>query len=1504
MPARWTSGQCPACGATITGQRRTCPSCRLDLVADELAKIAYTTRFLNWARREWLLDERSHVRLRQELDGARGVLAGTPWLPAAAQPAQPRPAQHPQPAQPVAAAGPARVPASPGWTAPVPRAPRAARPRPRRTVALAAWLRRAWRPVASDLGVHGLAYLGVLLMFAGTLGLALFSLRSVNTSLRPPAEVAVPLVLLVSSWLLGRRGAPLVAASLELLGGAVLPVLAFASLLDGSSVPPDLRPGPLLVAVLSAVAAGLAGVYGLVARRRPATMLRYLVGPLAWTAAGVLGLALHRGPSAAQMALVSVAVAATLLVARRRPRHRLSSPTEMASIPGAALAVALVLAFAAAEGWPLWPALTATAATLLTIELLASRFPTATLVALAQSLTLGIGLAAAAPRLGWATSGAALLAGTLVLLEWHARRRPDPVVALAVLAVAAAGLLLAMAAPWTAVTAAAVAGVWAHTRRIRPLAGPFSGSGQWAAALALAACLAPLGLVSGLERALPEGHAWVVLAGLTVPAALAVRRWRPGDRLYSWLVPAAAALAVLATAGEWLAAPPPALEVWLAVAAALAGLALALMPHRPVLRTWSAAAALAWSLTLALEAAGGSPALRSLVWAALGLALVVTATAWRGAVAGHLAAIGHLLGLGALATGLPASGAVATALLAAWVAGWLVATVAAELGVAPLVNLLARVAGEGTWLARAARALPVLMVAAGLPPLLVMAADLAGLLPGPTRPQRSGLALALLALAEGAVAGRLAGRRPLAVVLSLAGVVVSAAGIALAVPDQWSAITALTSAIAVVILVGPGLRQPAMSWWAWALTAPLALLLADRAGVSGGGLRTVLGGWGALLLLGGLLLDDLRAGRRAPRQRLRLPWLNAPVALGALGLTAAVASAAGERPAVLAAWCLAGAACSLVVAVQLRVGALSGLGWTLLTVALVLLRVGDEPRRPWLGVLWAAALVGASWLLERRERGSDRWLRWDLAPLVVAHGVVLAAVAQAAGLAEVAIPGALVPGARMDMALTLSGAGLLACAVARWRRGWPWALAGGALTLIGAAVAGTGWLALALAGSAVGTALAAARSGHPLRGALQACSVVAGGAAWLALLEWASWSSGLTIGLTALLAGALACAVAVLIRAGRVAGDWATPIGLLAAGAIAGVLVAGRSPGAVVAVAGVVGVPSGLPGLAVAGGVALLAAAAGLAATPLGLPALRPAGGLLACGAVQVLLAAGRTPAAGWALATLALALAATAGCLALWWARQQAPTDPEASRAERAGWSWGASWLGALLPLAGAAAGAGLLAAAVDGRRGLLAAGLLVIGLEAAAGGLVMARPGLSRLAAPLACGAWLELTAEAIGGDPQWLTIPVGLTLLVVVEMTRAQGRRAGRLAVPELRLLDYAGMLLLVGAALVQTVTRATGYGLVASLLGIGLCVWGAATRVRRRVVVGSVTLLLALFGMIVMPVAQMVPEFRGAALWIVLTAVGFVLIAVAVSLEQGRARLAAAASRIDRLMEGWE
>jgi hypothetical protein len=1513
------SRQCPVCDAAVPGGARSCPACGLDLIVDELAKIAYTTRFLDWASRYRLLDEQAHARLQWELDRARGALAEAARVsaPATQRPSpasqrrapagsarQEAPVARVQPAEPASPAAAAEVPPQAGRPAPVPRAPRGARPKRERGGVWASRLRRAWRPVASDLGLHGLAYLGVLLMFTGTLGLALFSLRSVNTSLRPLAEVSVPLVLLVSSWFLRRWGAPLGAASLELLGGAVLPILTFASLLDGSSVPPDLPRGPLLLAALAAIASGLAGVYALAARRRPATMLRYLVAPLAWTTVGVIGLAFHRGPSAAQMALVSVAVAAPLLIARRWRDNRLSRPTEIASMPGVALAFALVLMFAAAEGWPLWPALTATAATLLTVELLAGGRPggAAGAASLAQSLVLGVGLAAAAPRLGWTTGGAALLAGSLVLLEWHARRRPDPLVALVVLAVAAAGLALAMAQPWTAVTAATVTGAWAHTRRIRRLPGPLGQSAEWTVALAVAGCLAPLGLVSGLERALPEGRAWVVLAGLTVLAVLAVRRWRPADQVATWLVTAMAALAALATVGERLTAPVSTPSAWLAVAAGLGGAALALTPRHPVLRTWSAAAALAWSTVLGLEAAGMSLTVRSLVWAAVGLALVGVATAWRSPTAGHLAAIGHLAGLGALAlAGFPRPGLAGTVVLAAWVAAWLVATVAAELGAAPLIDLLARVAGERTWLARAARALPAVMVVAGLPPLVVMSADLAGLLEG--GPGRFGVALALLALAQGAVARPLRARRPLADVLALAGSMVSAAAVALALADPCSLIASLASAIGVVVVLGPELRRPPMTWWAWTLTAPLALLLADRAGVAGDGLRAVLGGWGALLLLGGLFLDDLLAGRRKPGQWLRLRWLDAPAVLGALGSAAAIASAAVEPPAVLAAWCLAGAACSLVVAMQLRAGAASSLSWELLTTALVLLRPFHEPTRPWLGVLWAAMLVGASWLLERRERATDPWLRWDLPPLVVAHAVALAAIGQAIVMAGAGAPGAPVPaGARMQLALTASGAGLLACAVAAWRRGWPWAFAGVALTLGGAWLAGPGWLALALAGTAVGTALAAARSGHPLRGGLQVSSVIAGGWAWLELLVWASLPGELAIGLTALAAGSLTAGIVLLIRAGRLANDWATPIGLLATVTETGVLVAGGGSGAVVGLP--FGVPFGLPGLAVAAGWGLVAAAAGLTAKPLGRPALRLAAGLLALGALQILLAAGRTPPARWSLATLALAVAATASCLAVWWTRRRTPGASEPSAADHASWSWSAFWLDALKPLAGAAAGCGLLAAAVDGRRSLLAAGLLVVALEAAAGSLVLARPGLGRLAPPLACGAWLELTGEAIGGDAQWLTLPVGLTLLVVVEMTRAQYRRVRKPLVPELRLLEHAGMLLVVGAALVQTLTRTTSYGLVAGLLGIGLCVWGAATRVRRRVTVGSVTLLLALFGMIAVPVAQAVPEFHAAALWIVLTVVGLVLIAIAVSLEQGRTRLAAAVHRIDQLLQGWE
>jgi hypothetical protein len=54
----------------------------------------------------------------------------------------------------------------------------------------------------------------------------------------------------------------------------------------------------------------------------------------------------------------------------------------------------------------------------------------------------------------------------------------------------------------------------------------------------------------------------------------------------------------------------------------------------------------------------------------------------------------------------------------------------------------------------------------------------------------------------------------------------------------------------------------------------------------------------------------------------------------------------------------------------------------------------------------------------------------------------------------------------------------------------------------------------------------------------------------------------------------------------------------------------------------------------------------------------------------------------------------------------------------------------------------------------------------------------------------------------------------------------------------------------------------------------------------------------------PLARLVPEVTGPALWVVLAVAGVALIAIATGLERGRERVAAAMRRLDTLTEGWE
>ena len=67
--------------------------------------------------------------------------------------------------------------------------------------------------------MHGLAYLGVLLLFVGSFGLVAFAFGSVDPSMRPVAEAAIVVSPFAAAILLQRRGARVAGVALEVAGG-------------------------------------------------------------------------------------------------------------------------------------------------------------------------------------------------------------------------------------------------------------------------------------------------------------------------------------------------------------------------------------------------------------------------------------------------------------------------------------------------------------------------------------------------------------------------------------------------------------------------------------------------------------------------------------------------------------------------------------------------------------------------------------------------------------------------------------------------------------------------------------------------------------------------------------------------------------------------------------------------------------------------------------------------------------------------------------------------------------------------------------------------------------------------------------------------------------------------------------------------------------------------------------------------------------------------------------
>jgi hypothetical protein len=385
--------------------------------------------------------------------------------------------------------------------------------------------------------------------------------------------------------------------------------------------------------------------------------------------------------------------------------------------------------------------------------------------------------------------------------------------------------------------------------------------------------------------------------------------------------------------------------------------------------------------------------------------------------------------------------------------------------------------------------------------------------------------------------------------------------------------------------------------------------------------------------------------------------------------------------------------------------------------------------------------------------------------------------------------------------------------------------------------------------------------------------------AWLALGAWLGWTPALEARFTAIASGVLAIAAAGIVRWTAATRDWAVAIaGLAIATATGSVLLAST-------------LPPDEAGRQAATCSALIAAAAGtalgLVARPLRVPVARPlATGLMTAAGALAWYGLG-VPAGDATVVASASGVAATIAAVVL---SRRRP---------------GHAWSDGLLVLIG---GAGLLAvlgaSASFPDRGPMEAVLLLVGICCAALGVGIGRPWLVAAAPVPLTAAWLLFASEALTGHAQAFTVPIGVAVLVVAENGRSIARDADAAASPELRILEYAGMVFVVSGGLVEAVSTDPMRGLGALLGGVAIACWGALTHVRRRVAFGACTVFLAAVEIPILSVIPTVRTVTAPAVWAGLVLAGVVVLAIATGMERHRTRIRSAIGRIDTLMEGWE
>jgi hypothetical protein len=205
---------------------------------------------------------------------------------------------------------------------------------------------------------------------------------------------------------------------------------------------------------------------------------------------------------------------------------------------------------------------------------------------------------------------------------------------------------------------------------------------------------------------------------------------------------------------------------------------------------------------------------------------------------------------------------------------------------------------------------------------------------------------------------------------------------------------------------------------------------------------------------------------------------------------------------------------------------------------------------------------------------------------------------------------------------------------------------------------------------------------------------------------------------------------------------------------------------------------------------------------------------------------------------------------------------------------------------------------------RALLAAVLLAIAAELVVVGTSVGRVGLYVLAPALACAGWVVYASDALRGDPNWFSVPIGVTLLVTVAVLRWVRRRSGRpVASADIIVLELVGMCTTVAAALVAVARGDLWYSLLALVAGVLLAAWGTATRVRRRLAFGAGTVLVTVLLLMIVPLAA-ADIWTGAALWLTVISVGAAAILVAAFIERGKIVAEHVLATFGELTEGWE